>query len=166
MATRNIVKIGDELLRKKCRPVTSFDSRLESIVDDMTETLKKADGCGLAAPQVGILRRIIIIDVGDGPIELINPEILRSGGRQREIEGCLSCPDSWGYVKRPMKIRVRAQDRTGEFVEYEGRELFARCVCHEIDHLDGVLFVDKADEMVDPADLDEKSGKLRKKKKR
>lgn len=157
MATRNIVKMGDEILRKKCRPVTNFDKRLSGILDDMVETLKKADGCGLAAPQVGILRKIVVVDVGDGPIELINPEIIKSSGSQREIEGCLSCPDSWGYVRRPMKIKVRAFDREGNEVQYEGRELFARCVVHEMDHLDGILFVDKADEMVDPSELEEVS---------
>ena len=155
MAIRNIVKTGDEILRKRCRPVTNFDGRLSGIVDDMVETLKKADGCGLAAPQVGILRRIVIIDVGDGPIELINPEIIKASGRQREIEGCLSCPDSWGYVKRPMKVKVKAFDRNGNEVTYEGKDLFARCVVHELDHLDGILFIDKADEMVDPSELEE-----------
>lgn len=155
MAIRNIVKKGDEVLRKKCRPVTKIDDRIIQLLDDMKETLVKADGCGLAAPQVGVLRRIVIIDVGDGPIELINPEIVKMSGRQREVEGCLSCPNEWGYVKRPMKVTVRAQDRNGEIVEYQGRELFARAVCHELDHLDGRLFVDIADEMVDPSEMEE-----------
>lgn len=159
MAIRNIVLEGDNVLRKRCRDVTSFDKKLADLLDDMKETLKKADGCGLAAPQVGILRRIVIIDVGDGPIELINPEIVKSSGRQREIEGCLSLPDKWGYVKRPKKVRVKAQDRNGDAVEYEGKDLFARCVCHELDHLDGKLFTDIADEMVDPSEIEEKRGK-------
>lgn len=155
MAIRNIVKKGDEVLRKKCRPVTKFDDRLFQLLDDMKDTLVKADGCGLAAPQVGVLRRIVIIDVGDGPIELINPEIVKMSGRQREVEGCLSCPNEWGYVKRPMKVTVRALDRNGDTVEYQGKELFARAVCHELDHLDGRLFVDIADEMVDPSEMEE-----------
>lgn len=159
MAIRNIVLEGDEVLRKRCREVTVFDKKLADWLEDMKETLKKADGCGLAGPQVGILRRIVIIDVGDGPIELVNPEIIKSSGRQREIEGCLSLPDKWGYVKRPKKVRVKAQDRNGNVIEYEGKDLFARCVCHELDHLDGKLFTDIADEMVDPSELEEKRGK-------
>ncbi|MGN0696899.1 MAG: peptide deformylase [Oscillospiraceae bacterium] len=155
MAIRNIVKKGDEVLRKKCRPVTKFDDRLFQLLDDMKDTLVKADGCGLAAPQVGVLRRIVIIDVGDGPIELINPEITKMSGKQREVEGCLSCPNEWGYVKRPMKVTVRAQDRNGDIVEYTGKELFARAVCHELDHLEGRLFVDIADEMVDPSEIED-----------
>ncbi|MDD7429546.1 MAG: peptide deformylase [Oscillospiraceae bacterium] len=156
MAIRNIVKKGDEVLRKKCRPVTKFDDRLFQLLDDMKDTLVKADGCGLAAPQVGVLRRIVIIDVGDGPIELINPEIVKMSGRQREVEGCLSCPNEWGYVKRPMKVTVRALNRNGDTVEYCGKELFARAVCHELDHLDGRLFVDIADEMVDPSEMEDR----------
>lgn len=157
MAIRNIVIEGDDVLRKRCRTVAAFDKKLALLLDDMKETLKKADGCGLAAPQVGILRRIVIIDVGDGPIEFINPEIIKVSGRQqREIEGCLSLPHRWGYVKRPLKVKVKAQNRKGEFFEMEGTELFARCICHELDHLEGKLFIDVADEMVDPSEVEDK----------
>ncbi len=157
MAIRNIVLEGDDVLRKRCRTVAAFDKKLALLLDDMKETLKKADGCGLAAPQVGILRRIVIIDVGDGPIELINPEIIRvSRKQQREVEGCLSLPDKWGYVRRPFKVTIKAQNRKGEFFVMEGAELFARCVCHELDHLEGKLFTDIADEMVDPSEVENK----------
>lgn len=150
MAIRNIVKEGDVLLTKVCRPVEKFDDRLACLIDDMLETLHDANGVGLAAPQVGILRRVVVIDLGDGhPIELINPTIIAKSGRQRELEGCLSCPGTWGYTKRPMWVKVRAQDRTGEWHEYEGRELLARAFCHELDHLDGILFRSRVVEYVD-----------------
>lgn len=148
MAIRNIVKDGDEVLAKKCRPVTDFDERLAQLLDDMADTLKEADGCGLAAPQVGILKRICLVDVGDGLIELINPEIIEAKGSQKEIEGCLSCPGIWGYTKRPMKVKVKAQDRYGNEFIVSGEELKARAFCHEIDHLDGVLFKEKVVEFV------------------
>lgn len=140
MAIRNIVKEGDPILAKKCRPVEKFDERLWELLDDMYETMNLAEGVGLAAPQVGILRRLCVIDVGEGRYELINPEIIEREGEQNLQEGCLSCPNQWGVTSRPAKIKVRAQDRKGEFFEFEAEELFAVCCCHEIDHLDGVLF--------------------------
>ena len=155
MAIRNIVTKEDDTLRKKCRRVEVFDDKLGVLIDDMFDTLKKADGAGLAAPQVGVLKQVIVIDVGDGPMELVNPEIIKTAGEQREVEGCLSCPDEWGYVKRPFKIRCRAQNRFGEVKEYNGDGMFARCVCHEIDHLNGRLFIDIADEMIPPDELEE-----------
>lgn len=155
MAIRNIVKSEDDLLRKKCKPVEKFDSKLAVLLDDMKETMYKAKGVGIAAPQVGILRRAVVIDVGDGPIELCNPVITEEKGTQRGIEGCLSCPNDWGYVVRPMNVIVKAQNRNGEEVEYRCSEYFARCVCHEVDHLDGKLFIDIADEMVDPSELED-----------
>ncbi len=146
MALREIVKLGDDILRKKCRPVTAFDEKLWQLLDDMKETLVQAQGAGLAAPQVGMLRRVCIIDVHDnrGVIELINPEIIESSGLQCGGEGCLSLPNEWHEVERPMNVTVKAQDRNGEFFTMSGDGLFARAVCHETDHLDGVLFIDKA----------------------
>lgn len=149
MALRNIVKFGDDILRKKCREVTVFDDKLWVLLDDMYETMQSANGVGLAAPQVGILRRVCVIDVGDGPIELINPVITSMRGKQRAVEGCLSAPGQWGYVTRPAKVKVTAQNRYGKEVKYEGTELLARAFCHEIDHLNGVIFTDLADEMVE-----------------
>ncbi len=144
---REIVKIGDEVLRKKCHRVEKFDVKLHSLLDDMYETMVEANGVGLAGPQVGILRRIAVIDVGDGKIELINPEIVKTSGEQTGEEGCLSCPGQWGEVKRPMKVTVKAQDRFGKEFKVKGTELLARALCHEIDHLDGTLFVDKIEEV-------------------
>lgn len=157
MAIRNIVIEGDEILTKKCRPVEKFDERLHELLDDMYDTMVKADGCGLAAPQIGILRRIAVIDVGDGKIELVNPEIIARSGEQNLQEGCLSCPNQFGFTKRPAKIKVRAQDRTGEFFEYEATELLAVASCHEIDHLDGILFKEHliGDLVADVDDADE-----------
>lgn len=150
MALRNIVKFGEDILRKKCREVTAFDDKLWVLLDDMYETLKNAEGVGLAAPQVGILRRVVVIDVGEGPIELINPVVTSMRGKQREVEGCLSAPGQWGYVVRPAKVKVTAVNRYGKEFKVEGTELLARALCHEIDHLNGVVFTDLADEMVDP----------------
>ena len=154
MAIRNILTMKDETLRKKCKPVEKFDEKLWTLLDDMAETLKKANGVGLAAPQVGIIRRLAIIDLGeDGIIDIINPEIIKTGGKQRDIEACLSCPGLAGYVTRPMTCTVKAQDRNGEFYEKEfPAGLLSRCACHEIDHLDGHLFLDIADEMVNTED--------------
>lgn len=141
MAIRNIVKVGDPVLTKKSRPVEKFDDRLATILDDMKETLYKAEGVGLAAPQVGILRRIVVIDCGDGYIELINPEITeRSEELQHETEGCLSLPGKYGTTERPKSVMVKAQNREGKWCVYKGTDLKARCFCHEIDHLDGILF--------------------------
>lgn len=150
MAIRNIVKEGDPVLNKVCRPVEKFDAKLAALLDDMIETNANANGAGLAAPQVGILRRIVVIDVGDGhTYELVNPVILAKSGTQQELEGCLSCPNVWGYTKRPAWVKVKAQDRHGVFHEYEGRDLLARAFCHELDHLDGVLFRKRVVEYVD-----------------
>ncbi len=145
MATRNIVKHGDSVLRKVCRSVLNFDERLAQTLDDMKETMEKAEGVGLAAPQVGILRRYCIIDVGDGLIELVNPVIIESEGEQCGQEGCLSLPGDYRDVKRPIKVTVRAQDRFGKTFTVTGEGLKARAFCHEIDHLDGILFIDKAE---------------------
>ena len=144
MALRNIVKEGDEVLRKKCRAVDKIDDRILTILDDMAETLYDSGGVGLAAPQVGILRRIVVIDVGEGLIELINPEIIEKDGEVSDSEGCLSIPGKYGEVVRPAYVKVKALNRQGEEAEYEGTELLARAFCHEIDHLDGLLYIDRA----------------------
>ena len=145
MAIRNIVKIGDDILRKTCRTQMTFDDKLAQILDDMAETMYKADGVGLAAPQVGILRRFCIVDTGDGLVELINPVIVEADGEQIDNEGCLSVPDRFEEVKRPMTVTVRAQNRKGENIVVTAEGLKARAFCHEIDHLDGILYIDRAD---------------------
>lgn len=150
MALRNIVKVGDDVLKKKCREVTVFDDKLWVLLDDMLETMNAANGVGLAAPQVGILRRVAVIDVGEGPIELINPVITSVRGKQREVEGCLSAPGQWGYVTRPAKVKVTALNRYGKEFKIEGTELLARALCHEIDHLNGTVFLDLVEEMYEP----------------
>ncbi len=145
MALREIVKYGDDILRKKCRPVTVFDEKLWTLLDDMKETLADSQGAGLAAPQVGILRRVCVIDVHDnkGVIELINPEIIEAEGAQTANEGCLSLPGEWHELERPVKVTAKAQDRNGNEFTITGEGLLARALCHETDHLDGVLFIDK-----------------------
>lgn len=143
MAIRNIVTLGDDVLRKVCRTQLTFDSKLHTILDDMKETMYKAEGVGLAAPQVGLLRRFCIIDVGEGIIELINPVITETSGSQTDNEGCLSLPGKFDEVTRPMKVTVRAQNRFGENFTVTGEGLLARALCHEIDHLDGVLYIDR-----------------------
>ncbi len=143
MAIRNIVTKGDDVLRKICRTQMQFDDKLAMILDDMKDTMYKAEGVGLAAPQVGILRRFCIIDVGDGLIELINPVIMEASGSQTGAEGCLSIPGESAEVERPNYVKVRAQDRFGNNFVVEGTELKARALCHEIDHLDGILYIDK-----------------------
>ncbi|MBO5745836.1 MAG: peptide deformylase [Clostridia bacterium] len=143
MALRNIVKEGDPVLRKTSRSVLNFDEKLAILLDDMKETMYKAEGVGLAAPQVGILRRVCIVDVGDGLVELINPVIEEEEGSQEGSEGCLSCPGESGVVIRPMKVTVRAQDRNGNTFKVTGEELKARAFCHEIDHLNGIIYKDK-----------------------
>ncbi|MDE6837575.1 MAG: peptide deformylase [Acutalibacter sp.] len=148
MAIRNIVQFGEDILKKECRPVEKFDRKLHQLLDDMQDTLYEANGAGLAAPQVGVLRRVCIVDVGDGPIELINPEIIATEGEQTGPEGCLSLPNEWGEVTRPMRVTVRAQNRKGKWFETTGDELCARAFCHEIDHLHGVVFTDKASRML------------------
>lgn len=143
MALRNIIKVPDPLLYKKCRKIEKFDRNLSVLIDDMFETMKNAGGVGLAAPQVGLLKRIAVINVGDGNIELVNPEIIECSGEQREKEGCLSCPGKYGTTVRPKFVKVRAQDRKGEVMEYVGYSLKARAFCHEIDHLDGIIFTSR-----------------------
>ena len=144
MAKLNIVKLGDDTLRKVCRPVDQITPRVITLLDDMIETMRDADGCGLAAPQVGILRRIAVVEVEEGEvIELINPKIVAFAGEQQEQEGCLSIPGRWGITSRPKHVTVRALNRKGEVFEVSGSDLLARALCHEIDHLDGKLFIDK-----------------------
>ncbi|MCI7085304.1 MAG: peptide deformylase [bacterium] len=155
MAIRQIVKEGDDVLTKKCREVVKFDDRLAMILDDMTETLHLANGVGLAAPQVGILRRIVVVDVGEGPIELVNPVIIEQSGEQEGLEGCLSCPGEWGITKRPMNVTVKAFDRKGKEFTVSGEGLLAKAFCHELDHLEGVLYKQIAIRMVSPEELEE-----------
>ena len=143
MAIRNIVKLGDDILRKVCRTQLTFDDRLATVLDDMADTMYKAEGVGLAAPQVGILRRYCIVDVGDGIIELVNPVIEKQSGSQIGEEGCLSIPDRYETVERPMKGTVHAQDRKGKGFKITAEGFKARTLCHEIDHLDGILYIDK-----------------------
>ena len=145
MALRNIRNLGDDILRKKCRTVDKIDDKIITLLDDMADTMYEANGVGLAAPQVSILKRVVVIDVGDGLLELVNPEIIETSGEQLDAEGCLSVAGETGDVKRPYVVKVRAQDRHGNTFEIEGEELLARAFCHEIDHLDGVLFVDKVE---------------------
>lgn len=157
MALRDIVQFGNDILRKKCRPVTAFDEKLGSLLDDMVETLHTKEGVGLAAPQVGILRRAVVIDLRDkkarekdnkGVVELINPEILESSGVQQGNEGCLSAPGEWCEVERPAHVVVKAQDRNGNEFTITGEGLMARALCHEIDHLDGILFTDRVQKTI------------------
>ena len=150
MAKLQIRKVGDEVLRKVCRPVEEITPRTLTLLDDMTETMRAADGCGLAAPQVGILRRIVVIEVEEGKvIELINPKIIATAGEQEGPEGCLSVPGRQGIVKRPRHVTVRATNRHGEVFEMSGSDLLARAFCHELDHLDGKLYIDRATHMED-----------------
>ena len=157
MALRKIVEQGDPCLSKVCRPVTEFNGRLHELLDDMLETLADANGAGLAAPQVGVLRRAcIVIDMdSEEYIELVNPEIIAQSGEQTGLEGCLSVPGKWGIVTRPNYVRVRAQDRDGNWFEVEGEDMTARCFCHETDHLDGVLYIDKAEETYTPDEVED-----------
>ena len=143
MAIRKVVTKEDPILRKTSRKVENFNQKLWDILDDMKETMEKAQGVGLAAVQVGLLRRIVVIDVGDGLLELINPEVVETRGEIEDTEGCLSVPGEWGLVKRPEWVKIRAQNRKGVWKFYEGEGLKARCFCHEIDHLDGILYTDK-----------------------
>ena len=155
MALRTIITEGDPVLGKICRPVEKFDDRLHILIEDMKETLAVSNGVGLAAPQIGILRRVVLVmDAEDNVIELVNPVIIHQEGEQDGLEGCLSVPGKYGFVTRPMKVTVRAQDRNGETFEVSGEELTARCFCHELDHLDGHLFVEHADELYTPEELD------------
>ena len=149
MAIREIREKGDEILYKKCKAVVKFDEKLHILLDDMYETMQSRDGVGLAAPQVGILKRAVVIDVGDGKIELINPEIVEESGEQTGSEGCLSVPGVFGEVTRPNVVTVKAQDRNGKWFKITGKELLARAFCHEIEHLDGKLFLDRVIRLID-----------------
>ncbi|MFR1050639.1 MAG: peptide deformylase [Lachnospirales bacterium] len=167
MAIREILTDKDPALHKKCHPVTRFDAKLGLLLDDMKETLAHANGAGLAAPQIGILRRVVVVvDGNDQMLELVNPEILAEEGEQDGLEGCLSVPGYYGFVKRPMKVRVKAQDRTGTWFEAEGEEIVARCFCHETEHLDGHVFTEHADKLYTTEELDqlmEEEGKRKRK---
>ena len=140
MGLRKILTDKEPALHKICKPVEKFDWRLHKLLNDMADTMEDANGVGLAAPQVGILRRVVVVDTGDGILELVNPTIIETDGEQEGPEGCLSVPGKYGLVKRPYYAKVRAQDRNGEWFEAEGEELIARCFCHELDHLDGVVY--------------------------
>lgn len=157
MALRNIVKVGDSILRKTSRPVVNFDKKLWTLLDDMKDTLRAAQGAGLAAVQVGILRRVVIVDIDDdgkGLMELVNPEIVSVSDETVEAEeGCLSLPGEWGVVKRPKSVVIKAQDRNGKWCIYKGENLRARCFCHEIDHLDGHLYTDYVTKMLTEDDI-------------
>lgn len=150
MAIREIREKGDEILYKVCKPVKSFDKRLAVLLDDMYETMQNRDGVGLAAPQVGILKRVVVIDIGDGKIELVNPVIISEEGTQNGSEGCLSVPGVYGEVERPNKVTVKAQDRNGNEFEITGTELLARALCHEAEHLDGKLFLERVTKFIEP----------------
>ncbi len=155
MAKLNIVLEGDSVLRGKCRPVEEITPRITTLIDDMVETMRDANGVGLAAPQVGIRRRIVVVECEEGEVfEMINPEIIERKGTQTELEGCLSVPGKYGYTNRPMEVTVKYTDREGKERTARGTGLKARAFCHELDHLDGILYIDHA-EMVDPADIEE-----------
>lgn len=147
MALRNIVQVGDPILRKKSREVGEITERTRILIDDMIETMQDAEGVGLAAPQVGVLKRIFVVDVGEGPIVLVNPEIVEQSGEQTGTEGCLSVPDRSGEVTRPNYVKIKGLGREGNEVEYEGTELLARAFCHENDHLNGVIYTDHVKEL-------------------
>lgn len=156
MALRKIMTEKDPALHKVCRPVTEFNDRLHRLLDDMTETLRQANGVGLAAPQVGILRRAVVVETGEeNMLELVNPRILEQSGEQDGAEGCLSVPGKWGMVKRPNYVKLQAQDRFGNWFEVEAEALIARCFCHELDHLDGHIFTELTDRLYTQQELDE-----------
>lgn len=154
MGLRNILTDKDPALHKVCRPVEKFDKRLHKLLDDMTQTLAEANGVGLAAPQVGILRRVVLVDTGEQVLELVNPTLLETSGEQVGAEGCLSVPGRYGLVKRPYFAKVRAQDRDGNWFEAEGEELIARCFCHELDHLDGILYTEVMERFLTEEELE------------
>lgn len=163
MALREIIKKGDPVLEKKAHPVTQFDEKLHSLLDDMQDTLEESGGAGLAAPQVGILRRVVLVaDDDDNILELVNPTIVAAEGEQDGLEGCLSVPGYWGFVKRPAKVRVRAQDRFGNWFEEEGEGITARCFCHELDHLEGQLYTELAGKLYTPEEIDEMAERQKK----
>ena len=155
MALRTILTEGEDTLYRKSREVVKFDERLHTLLDDMAETMNQANGVGLAAPQVGILRRVVVVHTGEEVLEIINPEILETSGEQDGLEGCLSIPGRYGLVKRPMKVKIRAQDRNGEWYEAEGEGLIARAFCQEIEHLDGILYNKRAYKMLTQQELEE-----------
>ena len=154
MGLRKILTDKDPALHKVCKPVTAFDAKLHKLLDDMRETLIDSQGVGLAAPQIGILRRVVLVDTGEEIIELINPEMLETDGEQVGPEGCLSVPGKYGLVKRPYWAKVRAQDRNGDWYEAEGEELIARCFCHELDHLDGIVYTEVMDRYLTEEELE------------
>ena len=156
MAIRNIILEGDPILSKKCRKVEKFDDRLAQLIEDMIETMNVNNGVGLAAPQVGVLKDVVVIQIDKDKniLELINPEIIKSDGVQEEVEGCLSCPGEYGITKRPMHVKIKAMDRLGNECFYEGKGLLARAFCHEIDHLSGILFKSRTIRMLERAEID------------
>lgn len=155
MALRRIFTDQEPALHKVCKPVTNFDRKLHRLLDDMTDTLIDSQGVGLAAPQVGILRRVVLVDTGEEILELVNPTLLETSGEQEGPEGCLSVPGKYGLVKRPNYAKVRAQDRNGEWFEAEGEELVARCFCHELDHLDGIVYTEVMDRFLTDEEIQE-----------
>ena len=154
MGLRKILTDKDPSLHKVCRPVEKFDGRLHKLLDDMVETMQDAHGVGLAAPQIGILRRVVVVDTGDGVLELVNPTLLETSGEELGPEGCLSVPGKYGLVKRPYYAKVRAQDRIGDWYEAEGEEIIARCFCHELDHLDGIVYTEVMERFLLDEELD------------
>lgn len=157
MGIRKIMTVKEPCLHKVCRPVEKFDKKLHKLLDDMKETLVDANGVGLAAPQVGILRRVVIVDTGEEMLELVNPELVETSGEQEGAEGCLSVPGKYGLVKRPNYAKVRAQDRDGNWFEVEGEELIARCFCHELDHLDGIVYTEIMERYLTDEELNEEA---------
>ena len=153
MGIRKILTVDEPALHKTCKPVENFDKKLHNLLDDMRQTLIDSEGVGLAAPQVGILRRVVLVDNGEQILELINPEIIETDGEQIGAEGCLSVPGKYGLVKRPYYAKVRAQDRNGDWFECDGEELTARCFCHELDHLDGIIYTDVRDRYLSEEEL-------------
>ena len=161
MALRKIVTVGDPILTKVCRPVTRFDQKLAILIEDMIETMHNANGVGLAGPQVGVMRRLCVVDTGEEDVELVNPEVVEvSEETQTGVEGCLSLPGKYGIVTRPEHVVVRAQDRNGDWYEYEGEDIVARCFLHEIDHLDGHMYTEIAERMLTPEELEEKEKEI------
>ena len=153
MGLRKILTDKEPALHKVCKPVTSFDAKLHKLLDDMAETMQDANGVGLAAPQVGILRRVVTVDLGDEILELVNPSLVETDGEQVGAEGCLSVPGKYGLVKRPYVAKVKAQDRFGDWFEVEGEELIARCFCHELDHLDGIVYTEVMERFLNEEEL-------------
>ena len=155
MAVRNIRQLGDGMLKKKCREIKEITPRIKELSEDMKETMYEAEGVGLAAPQVGVLKRVVVIDIGDGPIVLVNPRLLESSGQQTGEEGCLSVPGKYGIVTRPMNVKIEAWDENMEYMVMEGEELLARAICHEIDHLEGHMYVEKAEDGLHDVEYEE-----------